>query len=287
MAYSGDTPSASYEKLLPESDDMENADYQPPNHPNQINCYTVLPRWSIIHAVIIIIYILVFVGIISRTSSNGPGEKELLYSPARGAIAYETVTFHNELTNHNRFRGKPRPDLDAAWEEILVNTNVRVTADDLKKMNRNSVQLSDGSGEYMAGLDVHHQLHCLKMVYRALHPEYYHLPKAHMEEHIEHCLDSIRQFLMCKADISIVTYDWLDNHRRPFPNFNVQHECRSFEAIDAWAGERRLNIFDNSSLVHPEFGLSYPLDSKGEWMHGGPGAADPLDGKIITPPMEG
>lgn len=179
---------------------------------------------------------------------------------------------------------------------------MRVSASELRKINRTSLRLSDGSGLYMAGLDVHHQLHCLKMVYRALHPEYYHLPKAHMEEHIEHCLDSIRQFVMCKADISMVTYDWLDNHRRPFPNFNVQHECRRFEAIDAWASERRLNIFDNSSLRHPEFakyisaksftkfsneiGLSYPLDSYGEWIHGGAGTADPLDGKIVTPPLE-
>lgn len=226
----------------------------------------------------------------------------LRIAPALGSIEHETVVFQNELTNNNQFRGKPRPELDTAWEGLLKYTNVRVTVDDLKKIDRNSVQLSDGSGDYMAGLDVHHQLHCLKMVYRALHPEYYHLPKAHIEEHIDHCLDSLRQFLMCKADVSIVTYDWLDNHRRPFPNFNVQHECRSFDAVNDWARERSLDIFDNSSLVHPNFGtsirefqtckiliwkgLSYPLDNLGEWVHGGAGTADPLEGKIITPPLE-
>lgn len=46
---------------------------------------------------------------------------------------------------------------------------------------------------YLSGLNVHHQLHCLKMIRQAIYPEYYLKGKEaprHMEDHIDHCVDS-------------------------------------------------------------------------------------------------
>lgn len=94
----------------------------------------------------------------------------------------------------NPFRGPPRPELDAAWNELVQFSNIRVTAEDLRRINRTSVQLSDGSGMYWSGLNVHHQLHCLKMLRQAIYPEYYFegkKPPRHLEGHIDHCVDSM------------------------------------------------------------------------------------------------
>lgn len=102
--------------------------------------------------------------------------------------------------DHSVFRGRPRPELDAAWDELIQYSNVKVKSDDLRRINGTSVRLRDASGElseyYWSGLNVHHQLHCLKMVRQAMFPDYY--PKnnktmRHFEEHLDHCVDSERR----------------------------------------------------------------------------------------------
>jgi hypothetical protein len=44
---------------------------------------------------------------------------------------------------------------------VKIDNNIRVTKEELDRMNRTSVQLADGSGEYLAAVDVYHHLHCL------------------------------------------------------------------------------------------------------------------------------
>ena len=55
---------------------------------------------------------------------------------------------------------------------------------------------------------------------------------------------------MCDADVTLITYNWVKNHYRPHPNFNVQHKCRDFEAAKRWTRERAI---DASSLEHNYF----------------------------------
>lgn len=55
---------------------------------------------------------------------------------------------HATLKSKNPFKGPPSPGLDDAWHQLFVNSNVRVSADDLQKINRTSVPLGDGSGYY-------------------------------------------------------------------------------------------------------------------------------------------
>jgi hypothetical protein len=64
---------------------------------------------------------------------------------------------------------------------------------------------------------------------------------------------------MCHADPSIVTWDWLPDYRRPFPNFAINHECVKWDVLDAWASERSFSLFDQKSLVHPELGMYITL----------------------------
>ena len=175
-------------------------------------------------------------------------------APARNAVQYEKVLFQDDISALNPYRGPPRAELDTAWHELVQYSNIRVSADDLRRINRTSVMLSDGSGDYMAELNVHHQLHCLKVIRQALHPESYDGPKRHMSEHLDHCLDNIRQLVMCKADISLQTYDWVDNNPRPFANFKIEHECVNFEAINDWSRLHSFDVFDGEILRHPTLG---------------------------------
>ena len=41
----------------------------------------------------------------------------------------------------------------------------------------------------------------------------------------------LRQKLMCDADTNLITYNWIQNHYAPHPNFNVQHKCGNYENL--------------------------------------------------------
>lgn len=62
--------------------------------------------------------------------------------------------------------------------------------------------------------------------------------------------------LMCKADISLGSYDWVDNNRRPLTDFHTEHSCYDFDAVNEWAGQHSFDMYDNISLVHPFLGKS-------------------------------
>lgn len=99
------------------------------------------------------------------------------------------------------------------------------------------------------------------MIYR----DYYGIPDEPAQwTHLDHCINDIRQALMCNADISLLTWDWLPNYRRPWANFNIDGECVDWEKLDSWAGENAFSLFDQKSVVHPELGLSYPLGPDGQ-----------------------
>lgn len=63
---------------------------------------------------------------------------------------------------------------------------------------------------------------------------------------------------MCKADIALLTFTWDPTDRAPKPNFVVEHECANWDKVDKWAEEHRFDIFDETTLIHPTLGPSFP-----------------------------
>lgn len=71
--------------------------------------------------------------------------------PAQSAITWETRKFEGSLETTNPYKGEPRGELDRAWNKLLEPSAIRVSKEDLDKINKTSVPLLDGSG-YMATL---------------------------------------------------------------------------------------------------------------------------------------
>ena len=57
------------------------------------------------------------------------------------------------------------------------------------------------------------------------------------ERHYEHCIDYIRQNIMCNFDVGLVTYDWVLNHQKPTPNSNAMHKCVDWDTCAGAVGE--------------------------------------------------
>jgi len=55
-----------------------------------------------------------------------------------------------------------------------------------------------------------------------------------------HCLDILRQQLMCTVDIGVLGQVWWDKEQpKAYPDFNTRHKCRDFEAVRQWAEEHQ------------------------------------------------
>ena len=65
---------------------------------------------------------------------------------------------------------------------------------------------------------------------------------------VDHCIDILRQSLMCTADAGVFSYVWVDRYPKPFPDFSVQHKCRNFDAVLGWAEENQVTNVELADL---------------------------------------
>ena len=69
---------------------------------------------------------------------------------------------------------------------------------------------------------------------------------------VAHCLDILRQQLMCTTDVGVFGQVWLyPDHPEPFVDFNTQHRCRNFEGIRQWAERNQLPEEVPSDFLEP------------------------------------
>ncbi|KAF8991800.1 hypothetical protein BDQ17DRAFT_1254546, partial [Cyathus striatus] len=157
-------------------------------------------------------------------------------APAEDAVEYEVKSFSFGIGDDlSPFQKPPSPELDLMWKQLYGFGISRIPRNQAEKLpNKTAAIPGDPDGFYIAELEVFHQLHCLNMVRQALYPDYY--PDMRMgtprsDVHIGHCIDAIRQSLMCSADISTIVWQWDDTQRNNTFRGGVAHKCKKFEKI--------------------------------------------------------
>ncbi|PMD34953.1 hypothetical protein L207DRAFT_436684, partial [Hyaloscypha variabilis F] len=99
-----------------------------------------------------------------------------------------------------------------------------------------------------------------KRLRKYMYPEYY-FPQLSQEElrlnrmHNDHCIEVLRQGVICRGDISLVTIQWQASQKLPVADFTAPHECVNFDSLNDWARERRINAMEPGLLVHPTLGM--------------------------------
>ncbi|KAH7348464.1 hypothetical protein BKA65DRAFT_476878 [Rhexocercosporidium sp. MPI-PUGE-AT-0058] len=223
---------------------------------------SLLENPVILHFTLVLTYsILCFVVI--HHSRELQGCPAVIYTPAQEAVSREAKVLSVKINQtSNIFNAEPSPEVDDAWASLFRYANIRVTKDEIERTGRPSVELNDGSGDSFGTLDVYHQLHCLKYIRQYVHQDYYKVRDTNVpvKEHVNHCIEMLRQVVMCKADTALMTYEWLSDFPGPWPNFGIQHECVNWEKIDNWSKERSIDIFDPKYLHHPKFGRSFDVN---------------------------
>ncbi|KAF8907012.1 hypothetical protein CPB84DRAFT_1769237 [Gymnopilus junonius] len=184
--------------------------------------------------------------------------EEPVYSPANEAVEYlnSLTTFNGTFNHPSEFRGHPTPEIDAAWMRISQGVKpTRLTLEQVLKVGKkdspSKVKFRDeDGGGYMASMEVTHQLHCLNMLRKYTYHEYYETFDPSFTEakpevfrtHLDHCVEILRQNLMCSADVGMITYEWVKGFSEPYPDFNTKHQCRNFDKILEWGYKQAVHI---------------------------------------------
>lgn len=67
---------------------------------------------------------------------------------------------------------------------------------------------------------------------------------------VSYCINSIRESLMCNADITPDVWYWDNRVQKSKEVLDMVHQCRDFDSIKAWSLERRFtgefNTYDHT-----------------------------------------
>lgn len=181
-------------------------------------------------------------------------------------IKFDRKTFFPGFFKQNVFQhdGGRESEVDNAWEslgcnsecsqlglaskhqvaDMLVGPGIVVPPDVGEAAGLTGRARMPGSEDYFGFVEVLHQLHCLNLVRKALYYNFEHYsaegkhpfgaPPDILKLHVAHCLETVRQQLVCAADFNLLGYVHVQD-AHPMPDFATQHVCRNFEDIRQWA----------------------------------------------------
>ncbi|KAM3486851.1 hypothetical protein MY3957_009695 [Beauveria namnaoensis] len=153
-------------------------------------------------------------------------------------------------------------------------TTLRIGSDQAKRLLNLTEHIARPGMEqdFVIGLDVFHQLHCLNMLRKFIYLRRYNSSIVRADgsvdflswSHLDHCIESIRQSLTCASDISTVTYRW-HSTKILEPELRNVHMCRNFSKIREWALERWVEM--PSNRAHVEGGVIVDHANEGNPEH--------------------
>ncbi|OAA72654.1 hypothetical protein LEL_08438 [Akanthomyces lecanii RCEF 1005] len=97
--------------------------------------------------------------------------------------------------------------------------------------------------EFLGSMEVFHQLHCLNLIRKFTYEDYYRkrdpMPFAFRDSPatLRKHVDYLREAIMCAGDVGVYMSFWVENRDIPWPDFEVEHKCRSWDSIVAYANE--------------------------------------------------
>ncbi|KAM7186184.1 protein of unknown function (DUF3328) domain containing protein [Rhypophila sp. PSN 637] len=176
-----------------------------------------------------------------RDTTNLHDERAFLVGPAQVPISYETRRFsHIPL---ERGPGGAHA-ADEFWHKVVSVGLTRLTTEQAALGGLGDGKTSrewNTTDSYVGVMGTFHQLHCLARArYAILFP-------GRMKEfdgertaqiHLAHCLDYLRQIIMCHGDVTIEPVGWdkktLTYIAEP-EKMQVVRQCRNFDEIYEWA----------------------------------------------------
>ncbi|KAF2098242.1 hypothetical protein NA57DRAFT_77034 [Rhizodiscina lignyota] len=155
---------------------------------------------------------------------------------------YEDGTLFTPNPGNVTYTGEPSPEIDAAWLALVGGRDFLISEEEAKALWTSDYELhwDNAKGGYYVGLSMFHTLHCLARIYQYFHAEHYGIETTDESiRHRNHCIDEIRQYVMCTGDITVYGTRYYKSKDRNFADSDVTHVCRDFGKIREWVRRRR------------------------------------------------
>ncbi|KAK7729246.1 hypothetical protein SLS53_009311 [Cytospora paraplurivora] len=221
----------------------------------------------VIHGTIFALYLILLpinLNILHGQKAQGYcSNKTHAYSPINDVLEEDYVDywFKGSLWYDSPYKGPPTPEVNKAWDELLEYGAISVTAEDIQRIGHNltAVQYPQelGGGYLAIAMGTHH-IHCLRYIWKDHHMAYFPETEATREgapemyeRHYEHCIDYIRQEIMCNFDPGIIPFYWVNQHDQPTPDGNTFHRCMNWDHIQAWLKDRAVKLPDGFEWHQP------------------------------------
>ncbi|KAJ6629331.1 hypothetical protein B0H10DRAFT_1939740 [Mycena sp. CBHHK59/15] len=164
-------------------------------------------------------------------------------------VEYGVTTY--AIGGDKQFHIPPSPVLDEAWNDLYNFGISQIPKIQAALLPNKTHPIPGDEGNYIVELDVFHNLHCLNMIRKALNFEYYTEMDPRVVEtndHLNHCVDWLRQSLMCAGDTSVVVWQWDEAQKKTTFQGDVAHTCRNFEKLREWGKSHMIRTTYNSSV---------------------------------------
>jgi len=140
-------------------------------------------------------------------------------------------------SNGPKYVGDPNqfPEMDQNWNNLTRGRYIIITEDEAESTwGSSKAEFWDEQwGGYVAGFDMFHTLHCLNTIRMALSTG----PRSRHDTepmHVEHCINQLRQFIMCSGDMTPIPTRFYESIGRNYIDSDVLHTCRDFASLRNW-----------------------------------------------------
>ncbi|KAJ5569720.1 uncharacterized protein N7459_009150 [Penicillium hispanicum] len=204
------------------------------------------PAGIVIHALLATLWLSITWYILQR-DRGGPGLRALEFAPVASAIEYHDVVFDmsgmgtraNPVTE---YEGPPSPENNIKWYELLNAGIIALDENMFEALGQETEPSSATDSTPLIHLEVFHQLHCLNSLRRLIYNTSTFTTGVNAEMHMDHCIDYLRQSIMCHGDVTPLVHIPRPGGPRGngapwMPNFRVKHTCRNFWKIHEWAAQ--------------------------------------------------
>jgi len=185
-------------------------------------------------------------------------------------IQYHQQFINGSFEKKNIYRQMAGPEVDEAWMALGTNDgSILIPVDEAAQFGIKEGQVqrvAEQGGGYMADIFVFHHLHCLNLIRQTSRWSWdYYRAKAgtdealgtafenfdgedQLETHFTHCLDIIRQEIMCTANTAIYG-QWYVKDAGLVMDFNFNRQCKNFDDIRKWYAENHVDM-DHTYVRH-------------------------------------
>ncbi|TDZ74329.1 Cyclochlorotine biosynthesis protein O [Colletotrichum trifolii] len=139
-----------------------------------------------------------------------------------------------DTVDFTEYEGRPTDKSNQAWADLVQLGSTSITEQERSRLPFETAPNVLKNGEYVIGLQVFHQLHCLMSLREQVwHPTPFKWENGEertwWELHLDHCLEALRESIVCNADMTPLRYMWDEEESLYMLTLPQQYKCKNWD----------------------------------------------------------